>query len=182
MVFLGFQTNGLKVTEINGIRSYPRTVTIGVPQGSVLGPFLFLIMINDLFRSSEAQTILFADDTTLQMSGPDQVPLFDKMNKNLAKVEDWFAANLLTLNSSKTKYILFANKNKHVHDIPLSLCKQEIERIGTNEPTKTFKFLGLNVDDKLAWTGHIKLVRNKANSGCFGLSSSRHFIPLKARL
>ena len=180
--FKSYLSERTQVTEINGVRSYPRTVTIGVPQGSVAGPFLFLVLINDLFRSSDAQTILFADDTTLQMSGPEQGPLFDKMNVNLTKVEDWFAANLLTLNSSKTKYILFANKNKHTHSLPLSLCKQEIERIGSSEPTKTFKFLGLNVDDKLTWTDHIRLTRNKANSGCFGLSSSRYFIPMKARL
>ena len=56
------------------------------------------------------------------------------------------------------------------------------ERIGKNERTKTFKFLGLNLDDSLDWEAHIKTVRKKASSGCYGLSTSRHFIPLKARL
>ena len=180
--FRSYLSERTQVTEINGVRSHPRTITIGVPQGSVAGPFLFLILINDLYRASDAQTILFADDTTVQLSGPDQGPLFAKMNVNLAKLETWFAANLLTLNSSKTKFVLFANKGTHTHDMTLSVSEQQIEQIGTNRQTKTFKFLGLNVDDTLTWTEHIKKTRKKANSGCFGLSAVKNFIPQKARL
>ena len=100
----------MQYTEINGVRSHPRIVTVGVPQVSVAGPFLFLILINDLFRSSEAEAILFADDTTLQLSDSNQANLYSRMNKCLAQIENWFSANALTLNSSKTKHILFARK------------------------------------------------------------------------
>ena len=146
------------------------------------GPFLFLILINDLFRSSEADTILFADDTTVQLTNSDQTVLYAQMNQCLAKHENWFAANALTLNSSKTKQILFANPKVHLHEIPLIIGGQPIEQIGANHKTKTFKFLGLLVDDKLSWTDHIQYIRRKTNSGCFGLGSNKNFVPLKARI
>ena len=139
--FRSYLTERIQYTEINGVRSYPRTVTVGVPQGSVAGPFLFLILINDLFRANDAATILFADDTTVQVSGRSLVPLFDRMNLNLKRMEQWFRANFLTLNASKTKYMLFKNKNMHVHDIDLVMDDTVIERVGSQQPTKTFKFL-----------------------------------------
>ena len=125
--FANYLTGRTQITEVNSVRSPPRAITVGVPQGSVAGPFLFLILINDLYKATAAKTILFSDDTTLQITGTDQRELFDSMNKNLANAEIWFAANYLTLNSLKTKYILYADKNEHLHDIPLTIGGTEIE-------------------------------------------------------
>ena len=76
----------------------------------MLGPLLFLLFINDLPAATDFYTILFADDTTFQLSGSNMPVLYNKANSELAKAADWFAANKLTLNIKKTKYILFRPK------------------------------------------------------------------------
>ena len=89
---------------IDGVTFNEATMSCGVPQGSVLGPLLFLFFINDAPRGFRyLLTILFADDTTLQMSNQDAKTLFEKVNSALALVSDWFRADKLTLHPSKTK-------------------------------------------------------------------------------
>ena len=75
----------------------------------------------------------------------------------------------------------FVIQNKHLHDIDLMMDSTLIERFGLQQPTKTFKFLGLNIYDKLSWADHIQSVRKKVNSGCLGLSSAKHFLIIKVR-
>ena len=91
--------------DINGVQSDKKQITCGVPQGSVLGPLLFLIFINDLPNATNFLTLLFADDTTFQISGVDTDQLFLLANSELEKASVWFKANKLTLNVKKTKYI-----------------------------------------------------------------------------
>ena len=126
-------------------------------------------------------TILFADDTTLQVSDTDTSTLHSRMNRVLDNAVQWSAANFFTLNSSKTKYIRFSNKKSHVHDLPIKIGDETIERIGTDCKTKSFKFLGMDVDDKLNWSLHVNKLRKKLNSGCFGLSNGKNFLSTKAR-
>ena len=98
-------------TCIKGLKSNKREMTCGVPQGSILRPLLFILLINDLPNASSFFTLIFADDTLLQFFWTDLHTLYNLANSELNKISDWFKANQLTLNESKTKYILFRNKS-----------------------------------------------------------------------
>ena len=100
--FKNYLTNRVQFVQLPcGTFSKEKVITCGIPQGSVAGPLLFLIYINDLAQSSDFFTILFADDTTFQLSSEDPEFLLWKANLELQKAADWFSANLLTLNAKK---------------------------------------------------------------------------------
>ena len=103
--FRNYLTGRKQYVTINGQESEVKQLHCGVPQGSVLGPLLFLIFINDLPNSSDLFTLLFADDTTFQISGHDLPSLFQTANDELNKANTWFQANKLTLNVSKVHFI-----------------------------------------------------------------------------
>ena len=100
---------------IDGIESSHLDVNIGVPQGSVLGPLLFLIYVNDIINCSNILKFsLFADDSVVLYSHKDVTTLISTVNKELQLLNDWFKCNKLFLNYKKTKYILFSSKRKQI--------------------------------------------------------------------
>ena len=109
--------------------------------------------------------------------------LYNKANVELAKAANWFAANKLTLNIKKTKYILFRPKTTKIDftNLILRIGNQPIERIGRGCPATFFKFVGIMLDEFLDWDNHISHVSAKLSSGSFSLNSSKHFIPIKTR-
>ena len=110
--FKNYLSERRQYVSINGVDSGEVEIICGVPQGSVLGPLLFLLFINDLPNATTFLTLLFADDTTFQMSDTDTQSLFDKANIELEKASRWFQANKLTLNVKKKQNICyFKTKN-----------------------------------------------------------------------
>ena len=94
----------------NGFKSSERTITCGVPQGSILGPLLFLIYINDLSNNCKfARPFLFADDTNLFHHSKDPQNLQEELNYDLENISEWLKANRLSLNIKKTHYMVFTN-------------------------------------------------------------------------
>jgi len=142
-------------TFVNKTPSESREITVGVPQGSVLGPLLFLIYVNDIGKCvNNAKTRLFADDTNLFLTGKSILQLQSEANESLACLHNWFVANKLTLNVEKTCFTVFTNK-KTVPDFSLTLNGKSICRVLVT------KYLGMYLDEKLNWKQHVEYVVNK---------------------
>ena len=170
--------------SINGVESEKIKIVCGVPQGSVLGPLLFLLFINDLPRATEFLTLLFADDTTFQISNINTETLYEKANFELEKASVWFKANKLTLNVKKTKFMLFTEKNLQtdVNTLQIKIGDRIVEQVGTNCKEKYFKFVGHVLDDKLSWEGHVEHLCKKLASSNYAINATKNFLPQKIRL
>jgi len=177
--FSNYLNNRKQVVSINGTDSEKCAITIGVPQGSVLGPILFLLFINCLPNAVSFLTLLFADDTTFQLSGNNIRELFDKVNNELEQASDWFNCNKLILNVSKTKFIVFGPNNKKINlnNLSLSIGGEILERIGNDCPTKSFKFVGVNIDENLSWNTHINKVKSKISFASLQISRLKNIFP-----
>ncbi len=165
--------------KINNQKSQNKDVINGVPQGSILGPLLFIIYINDLVNSSEIlHKIIFADDTNLLFSHSNAFELQEILNTELQKMDIWFKCNRLSLNISKTNYIVFnSNKKASVADyIRLKINDKELLRVSST------KFLGILIKESLNFKHHIEhLISNLAKYvGLF--FKLRHYLPLTTLL
>jgi hypothetical protein len=166
-----YLTNRVQCVCYNGVNFTFQKVLCGVPQGSVLGPLLFLLYVNDLHRCSKLLTfILFADDTTILLSGKDNNEVVNILNQELNNVSVWFKINKLSLNTNKTNFIIFrSSKSK-----PFK-CNITIDGIDIVQALSV-KFLGVEIDDRLSWKNHISTVENKIASVIGVLNKIRYKI------
>ena len=154
-------------------KSSTSTITCGVPQGSILGPLLFLIYINDIVYSSPVLSFtLFADDTNIFYSHKNFNTLISNINSEISKVSQWFMCNKLSLNIAKTNFIRFkprstetvvSNYNISINGLPLT-------------EMKSTKFLGVTIDSCLSWNDHIHNVHTSISRGIGILYRLKDFI------
>ena len=110
--FKSYLTEREQFVRYKCVDSKVLTIPCGVPQGSVLEPLLFILYSNDIPHSlTYCKAIMFADDTTVYLSGENITELFSNMNHDLTQLNDWFRANKLSLNVSKTNYVIFKKKS-----------------------------------------------------------------------
>ena len=171
---------------LNDVNSSMQNISIGVPQGSILGPILFLLYINDLPSASLFTSLLFADDTTLLASGPDINELFNFANNELQKIVHFFRKNKLALHPNKTNYMIFTTSpevrntdcnlfiNNNNFNVPVNQdLIMPIRRVEGNAENPAVKFLGVHIDPHLNFKHHIKLLCNKVSSSLYFLRSAK---------
>ncbi len=163
-ILASYLTERKQCVEANGISSSFRAVRSGVPQGSVLGPLLFVIYINDLYQYLlPVNCVLYADDTTLISSDKSRKILNKKVQQNIKQAESWFSANQLKLNSNKTKTLVISSNRQTIQG-------------------NTVKLLGITIDDSLNWKAHVEKLCKKLSCSLFALRRMLNLVDIKGLL
>jgi hypothetical protein len=147
----------IRVT-LNGSKSKWHKVTAGVPQGSILGPLLFLIYIDDIVNNLESDIYLYADDAVLMSSftKDDTTINFEQMNRDLERLSNWASKWFMQFNPAKTKFMVISN-NQQTQYPTLSLNGADLEKV------HTYPQIGLHLNDRMNWEDHINMLINKAS-------------------
>ena len=173
--FSSYLRNRQQYISADGVCTESQNITCGIPQGSILGPLLFLIYVNDLNKASKIlQPIMFADDTNLFYSHRNIKTLFYTVNKELEHINEWFKSNKLSLNVRKTNYIFFHKKRKK-DDIPLKLPELLINNNRIDRVNST-KFLGIILNEHLSWENHINIIENKISKNSGLIYKAQHLL------
>ena len=170
--FRAYLEDGVQQVYIGNKKSKKVKLNIGVRQGSILGPILFLIMVEDLSKISNLYSLLYADDTTFLSEHESIDALYENLNKELEKIELWFIANRLTIHPGKCKYMLFSSKEAPG---PLQILGKDIERV------ESFKLVGLIIDQQLNFQPHINQVRAKVSAALSMMTRSKRHLPIDVR-
>ena len=150
--------------DYNGIMSHAATIYSGVPQGSILGPLLFLIYVNDFPANLSSEVVMFADDTTVLSHGTSHRSVSTDMQSNLDKIYDYAVNNRLVPHPKKTKAIIFSKRSQasqFEERETLTLAQNNIEY------AHSYKCLGFVLDDHLSYDLHIKDLSKRLKIGNF---------------
>ena len=173
--FEDYLRNRQQFVAFKGHNSNITNISCGVPQGSILGPLLFLIYVNDIVKSSTiASFFLFADDTTVFHSHKNIATLTEILNTELSKISRWFKCNKLSLNVDKTNFIIFQSSHlQNVHNINLHIDRLPLVQ------KESFKFLGVYIDSHLSWNDHTHNISILIARGIGILHKLKHLLTSK---
>ena len=177
--FKSYLSNRKQFCRVNGVDSDIGEIEVGVPQGSCLGPLLFLIYINDLPEAVQGSSVtMYADDTSLCHQSRDLTQLNEAINSDLSKLETWLQGNKLSLNVAKTHSMLISTKQRH--NSLKSRNEALVLKIRDNEleVVQKTKYLGVQIDCSLDWKEQIKAVSTKVSRAIGFLKHAKSFLPL----
>ena len=175
--------NRTQRVKIGQVTSDENLITCGVPQGSILGPLLFILYVNDLPHASQLLSILFADDTALMFSSNSIQDLKDQVTQELGKVSSWFSANLLCLNPDKSKFILFKKSPRSRTEVlELSMGNNLITRVSDSSQERYTKYLGYYLDENLSWNFQLHTITKHLNFTNFILACLRLLFPKRIKV
>ena len=173
--FKSYLSNRNQYVSINGFDSGLAAINCGIPQGSVLGPLLFLLSINDFNHTIKfCKVHHFADDTNLLCMSNSIKKLNKLVNADLKHLVHWLYANKISLNVKKTEMVIFKSKQKKFEgDLKIKLCGKRLY------PTESVKYLGVKIDTNLNWEHHVNdlsIELNRANALLFKM---RKYVSLR---
>ena len=175
-----FLTNRYQVVCMDRSNSDIREIKYGVPQGSILGPLLFSVYVNDLPLYIPELCELFCDDTTIHTSHHNLASVFDSLQKCIDKLTTWSHFNHMSLNPHKTKLMIITTRQKRQNiatDLPtLSISNDPVEIVDTH------RVLGVMIDSSLSWHSHINYLSKLLSRKVYQLCRVKHFLDLHARL
>jgi hypothetical protein len=178
--FRSYRIDRKQSVSINREMSDPRSVVLGVPQGSILGPLLFNIYVNSLPNAVEnTRFVLYADDAVLIFAAATPQELQETLDRDFSLICNWYSDNRLTLNIKKTKFLLASSKLmlSKFEDFKLqSRDGIEIDRI------QSFKYLGVELDEKWSWKTHIKDLLRKLGHRLSVFNQINHMLDHKSRV
>ena len=157
-IFKSYLSNRKQYVQLENSKSKLCPISIGVPQGSVLGPLFFILFINDLYKCCpDGKVRLFADNTTIFFHKNNIKDIISTGKQIMTQLATWLKANKLTLNAEKSSFTIFKSSRKKIQNIPdkIEFLGQEIKRSSHN------KYLGITLDENLTWNNHIIELSNK---------------------
>ena len=173
--FESYLTNRQQFCSLNGVKTKPRKVPCGIPQGSCLGPLLFIIYLNDVekcLQSSHAN--IYADDTAITIASNNVMEMTEGASKELANIAEWMRVNKLSPNPQKTEFMIighpFSTKNPELPET-LELNGSEVKRV------ERIKYLGIIINENLNWDEQFKRIKSKINTGLMSLKRLRNTLP-----
>jgi hypothetical protein len=180
--FWAYLKNSKQLVKVNNVKSDLEPIQHGVPQGSILGPLLFLTYINDLeLKIDQTLPTLFADDTTLSASGQTTQDISNKLQADLHSTHMWCKSNKMVLNLNKTKCMLISTKHK------LSTLKKDKLTLNINLDNNPItvvhsdKLLGVTINETLSWKEHINSITKNVSYKLTILKRLKKYLPLPAR-
>ena len=178
--FTSYLKGRKQYVEVNGVNSKQEKVTLGVPQGSVLGPLLFLIYVNDIANAvtnPNAKIMLFADDTNVFIENKNANTLLVETEGIMTELADWFSENMLSLSIEKTQYSIFHHRNKRLPENCDSVT------FGTHPINRVdeAKYLGVILDDKLNWDAQTKAIIKCLVKYASSFKIIKRFLPARCK-